>query len=194
MVGVTTFAVVRSGMRKRCRQRVRSAVRKLPLVTEEWKREQEKKICVGQHGHPSSSGRIARRGEDGRRHATAGAPSSLATGNAPRGMRRRQGASTTSVRDAINGSFEAGTILQSAFTAGATSVTIFKHAENRYNATVSAHKYKHRDDARTVMESAMIDGKGRDADSAVADALRQLTREQAIEQAERIAIAGRRRR
>lgn len=187
VVGVTTFAVVRSGMRSRCRQRVRSAVGKLPLVTEKWKREQERKICVGQrHGGGGGGGQLARHG-GGRRHTARG----LAVGSEARGMRQRQGASHQSVRDAIAGSFDAGTILQSAFTAGATSVTVYRTGEDRYNATVSSSKYEHKDGRRTVMKSAFIDGKGRDADSAIADALTQLTREQAIAQAQALTLASR---
>lgn len=46
-VGVTTFLVVRSGMRRRCQKKVRKSLDKIPLATDEWKAEQARSICIG---------------------------------------------------------------------------------------------------------------------------------------------------
>lgn len=183
VVGGATFVLVRAGMRDRCRKRVRSAVRKLPLVTDAWKRQQEQKICVGE----GATAAIARPSSGNHRTTS----SSLASKASARGMRQRAGAAP-SQRDRVAGTIVGSDdLLQQAFDAGAENLWLHRYRD-RYTATMSAMQDEYDDGSgKSVTRHARVEGKGRSAEAALRSALGKLTRAEAVAAAEQAAIARR---
>ncbi len=182
-VAALTFVGVRSGMRKRCKKQVRKGLDSIPLVTDEWKRKQAKSICIG--AAPTST-------------STSSSTSNRARSKI-RGQRQRPGAAL-SRRNVVAGELELSAeqieaqrvreasraeqlaaaplpeLLDAAFEAGADSVFVSRSGQQRYNVQISAHKTTG-DRGRTVHSSATAWGKGKDATTAVRDALGQLDRD-----------------
>ncbi len=183
-VGAVTFIGVRSGMRKRCKKKVRKALDAIPLATDEWKSKQAKSICVGASTTSTSTN-----------SSLASSRSSLS--RTIRGQRQRKGAAI-SRRNVVAGevvlspeTIEAQRVhersraevlataplpelLDAAFDAGADSVFVTRgRHERHYSAQISAHKHEG-DRGRTVHTSATAWGKGKGPEAALRDALGQL--------------------